>query len=125
MAMQKVVRMSFKQKGVVLPLEKIIPRKQLKQGVKISSRYQRISASIKAVGIVEPLLVFPLDLRKGEYLLLDGHIRPEVLKDLGEAETLCLIATDDEAFTYNHFACVMSSIRTCLRSKKLILADLG
>ncbi len=37
----------------------------------------------------------------GKYLLLDGHLRIEVLKDMGETEVVCLISTDDEAFTYN------------------------
>jgi ParB-like chromosome segregation protein Spo0J len=35
------------------------------------------------------------------YLLLDGHLRIEALKDLGQTEVECLISTDDEAFTYN------------------------
>ena len=35
------------------------------------------------------------------YLLLDGHIRHAVLADAGETEVRCLIALDDEAFTYN------------------------
>jgi hypothetical protein len=33
--------------------------------------------------------------------LVDGHIRYEVLKQLGETLASCLISTDDEAFTYN------------------------
>jgi len=111
MATPKDVRMAFEQEGIVLPLDKILPRKLLKQGVKSTSRYQRIVASIKVVGIVEPLLVFPQDKRKGEYILLDGHLRLEALKDLGETETFCLIATDDEAFTYNHHVCVMNPIQ--------------
>lgn len=111
MAAQKNVRMAFEQKGIVLPLDKILPRKQLKEGAKNTPRYQRIVASIKVVGIVEPLLVFPQDKRKGEYILLDGHFRLEALKDLGESETFCLIATDDEAFTYNHYVCLMTAIQ--------------
>jgi ParB-like chromosome segregation protein Spo0J len=35
------------------------------------------------------------------YLLLDGHIRHAVLADAGETDVRCLIALDDEAFTYN------------------------
>jgi ParB-like chromosome segregation protein Spo0J len=34
-------------------------------------------------------------------MLLDGHVRLAILKDLGQAETRCLVAADDEAFTYN------------------------
>jgi RepB plasmid partitioning protein len=33
--------------------------------------------------------------------LLDGHLRIEVLRDLGQIEVECLVSTDDEAFTYN------------------------
>ncbi len=109
--MPKDVRMAFEQKGIVLPLEKIFPRKQLKEGIKTTPRYQRIVSSIRVIGIVEPLLVYPQNKRKGEYLLVDGHLRLEALKDLGEKETFCLIATDDEAFTYNHYVCVMTAIQ--------------
>jgi ParB-like chromosome segregation protein Spo0J len=38
---------------------------------------------------------------QGRYFLLDGHLRVEVLKDLGIAEVECLVATDDETYTYN------------------------
>jgi hypothetical protein len=35
------------------------------------------------------------------YLLLDGHLRHAALTDAGETDARCLIALDDEAFTYN------------------------
>ena len=38
---------------------------------------------------------------RGAYLLLDGHVRLQILKDFGAQNTMCLIATDDEAFTCN------------------------
>jgi ParB-like chromosome segregation protein Spo0J len=44
-------------------------------------------------------------------LLLDGHLRLEAIKDLGQNEVLCLISTDDEAFTYNHKVSYLSSIQ--------------
>lgn len=34
-------------------------------------------------------------------ILLEGHLRLEVLKALGGTEALYLISTDDEGFTYN------------------------
>ena len=37
----------------------------------------------------------------GVYYLLDGHLRVEALRDIGETEVDCLVSTDDEAFTYN------------------------
>jgi ParB-like chromosome segregation protein Spo0J len=38
---------------------------------------------------------------RGKYLLLDGHARYAILVDAGETEIACLVANDDEAFTYN------------------------
>lgn len=35
------------------------------------------------------------------YFVVDGHLRLEALKELNETDAECLIATDDEAFTYN------------------------
>jgi hypothetical protein len=51
--------------------------------------------------LVEPPVVYADPRRPGTYLLLDGHLRVEVLKERGESEVFCLLATDDEAFTYN------------------------
>ena len=34
-------------------------------------------------------------------MLVDGHLRHAALSDLGNSEAPCLIADDDEAFTYN------------------------
>ena len=33
--------------------------------------------------------------------LLDGHVRVDILAKRGDSEVVCLVATDDEAFTYN------------------------
>lgn len=35
------------------------------------------------------------------YHLLDGHLRLQILRDQGTSAIVCLIATDDEAYTYN------------------------
>jgi len=57
--------------------------------------------SVREVGIIEPLVVFPQGGTSKLYVLLDGHVRLEVLKEIGEETAKCLIATDDEAYTYN------------------------
>lgn len=33
--------------------------------------------------------------------MLDSHVRLDVFKKLGQTEVVCLVATEDEAFTYN------------------------
>jgi len=69
--------------------------------VKQINKYKRIVASIAEVGIVEPLGVAPRQDDFGPYMLVDGHLRNAALIDLGYTTAPCLIADDDEAFTYN------------------------
>jgi ParB-like chromosome segregation protein Spo0J len=75
---------------------KIVPA-----SVKKTPKYAQIVASIGQVGIVEPPVVARDRERPGKYLLLDGHLRIEALKDRGDSHVICLVSTDDEAFTYN------------------------
>jgi hypothetical protein len=56
---------------------------------------------VREIGVVEPLIIFPQKEKAESYLLLDGHLRLEVLKEMGETYANCLIATDDETYTYN------------------------
>ena len=102
MMKRDTVAMAFDPKGIALPLDRILPLKKITAATKQSARYQRIVASIREIGIIEPLVVFPQNGKKRQYVLLDGLLRFEVLKDLGKAETFCLVATEDEAYTYNH-----------------------
>jgi ParB-like chromosome segregation protein Spo0J len=100
--MAKQVRAGFNPRGVTIPVGNILPVKQLKLIVKASQKYHQILSSVREVGIIEPLIVFPQNGNSGTYLLLDGHVRLQVLKDLGQTHAPCLIATDDEAYTYNN-----------------------
>ena len=84
-----------------MPLADILPVRQIKDPQSNIKRYRTIRASIKEVGMIEPLVVYPQKGAPGKYLLLDGHLRSLRLKDLGETEADCIIASDDECFTYN------------------------
>lgn len=92
---------AFAPEGRVLPIRALLPVKKLSASIRTSSKFEQIASSIAEVGLVEPPVVYADPHRPGTYLLLDGHLRVEVLKDRGEAEVFCLLATDDEAFTYN------------------------
>ena len=92
---------AFEETGVRISLDRIQPLRILSDKVRRSSKYAQIAASIAEVGIIEPPIVTRHPVERGRYLLLDGHLRIEVLRDLGAADVCCLIATDDEAFTYN------------------------
>ena len=101
--MPKKVAMAFDPNGMILPITSILPLKQVTPSFKSSEKYKQVLSSVREVGIIEPLVVFPQkDNPSAEmYLLLDGHLRLEILKQIGETNARCLVATDDEAFTYN------------------------
>lgn len=95
------VKVGFEMRKIRLSLAAILPVRQLKDPQKNIRRYKTIRASIMEVGLVEPLVVHPQKGSAETYLLLDGHLRYFALKELGETEAECLIANDDESFTYN------------------------
>jgi ParB-like chromosome segregation protein Spo0J len=95
------VKMAFEPAGQRIPIADIHPLKLVSEAVKQTPKYAQIATSIRELGIIEPPVVARDQSTSGKYLLLDGHSRIEVLKDMGQTEVTCLISTDDEAFTYN------------------------
>ncbi|QEH47018.1 RepB plasmid partition [Aggregatibacter actinomycetemcomitans] len=96
--MPKNITYAFHNELVMLPLDVIISSHPIDNKLEKSVKFQSIFSSIQEIGIIEPLVVYP---DNGQYLLLDGHSRLHALKMLGMTETLCMLATDDEGFTYN------------------------
>ena len=92
---------AFESEVILVPISAILPVKTLRATVKASHKYQQIVASIREIGLVEPPVVARDPQSPGTYLLLDGHLRVEALKDLEQTKVECLVSTDDEAFTYN------------------------
>ena len=92
---------AFLDECVRVEVANILPLKISRPAVKESLKYQQILASIQDVGLVEPPAVTPVPGRGEHYFLLDGHLRIEALKDLGELEVDCLVATDDDTYSYN------------------------
>jgi prepilin-type processing-associated H-X9-DG protein len=123
--MAKQVRIGFDPNGIVVPLCNLLPTKQLKPVVKASQKYRQILASVREVGVIEPLIVFPHNGKTGTYLLLDGHVRLEVLKELGQAHARCLIATDDEAYTFNKRVNRLATIQEHVMILKAIKSGLS
>jgi hypothetical protein len=100
-AVPDAVVQAFDSDCIVLAIESILPVKAMEKTVKSSHKYRQIAASIREIGLVEPPVVIRDTRDANLYLLLDGHIRIEALRDLGQVEVECLVSTDDEAFTYN------------------------
>jgi hypothetical protein len=95
----KTVSIAFERAECVLPVSKIIPQRAVSPEDRQTLKYKMIAQSIKTVGLIEALIVYPKE--AGEYLLLDGHFRLEAVKDLGGRDVRCILSTDDEAYTYN------------------------
>jgi len=96
-----MIAQAFGSDFVVVPIASILPVKAIEKTAKASHKYRQIAASIREIGLVEPPVVIQDTRGTNSYLLLDGHLRIEVLRDLGQTEVECLLSTDDEAFTYN------------------------
>lgn len=95
------VRMAFEDISLRIDLSDILPLRVVSQAIVRSVKYGQIAASIKEVGIIEPPVVVRDSADPDQFLLLDGHIRIDILKRQGETHAVCLVATEDEAFTYN------------------------
>lgn len=94
------LKAAFEFEGITIRLDRLLPTRAIVVQLKQTVKYQALLASIREVGIVEPLSVYPQ--AGGKYLLLDGHARVEALRDLGCIEAPCLIAAQDEGCTYNN-----------------------
>lgn len=96
---------------LTLPLDRILPSRKTPEGLHTSRKFKQIVASMEAVGLIEPLSVGKADKVTGQHILLDGHMRLLALRELGYADAPCLIATDDESYTYNNRINRISSIQ--------------
>lgn len=95
------IPLAFENMSMRIPIAEILPLKQLSPAAVKSVKYSQIAASIMEVGIIEPPVVIRDRHQPDKFHLLDGHIRLDVLAKRGDAEVVCLVATEDEAYTYN------------------------
>ena len=102
--------LGFIPEPLTLPLERILPLRKMSEDILASRKFKQIAASLEAVGLIEPLSVGKPD-KAGQHVLLDGHMRLLALRQLGHTEALCLVATDDESYTYNNRINRISSIQ--------------
>ncbi len=95
------IPLAFENMSLRIPIAEILPLKQLSPAALKSVKYGQIAASIAEVGIIEPPVVIRDRRQPDKFHLLDGHVRLDVLAKRGETEVVCLVATEDEAYTYN------------------------
>jgi hypothetical protein len=84
---------------VTLPTASITEQRECTLAMQRTVCYRQIASSLEHVGLIEPLVVF--EQSDGKFLLIDGNTRFAILKSRGVPEVPCILATDDEAYTYN------------------------
>jgi RepB plasmid partitioning protein/ParB-like nuclease domain len=90
---------AFGSQILTLPLSSIVPQREPTLATKRTACYKQIASSLEHIGLIEPLVV--CEQSQGTFLLVDGNTRFEILKSGGAKEVACILATDDESYTYN------------------------
>jgi hypothetical protein len=94
-----------------IELGKILPLRTITTNMRTSRKYRAIASSMQELGMVEPLVVHPAPNDSATYLLLDGHLRADILRTQGATTVRCLVAKDDESYTYNKHINALSTIQ--------------
>ncbi|NVI08265.1 ParB/RepB/Spo0J family partition protein [Paraburkholderia youngii] len=97
----KSLKVAFESQPVLLQLNALESSRPLPRTATSGKKFLQILASIATIGLVEPLIVVHVEDNEDRFRILDGRLRIEALRRLGVSEAMCLIATDDEAYTYN------------------------
>lgn len=95
------VALGFSLDSLTVPLAKLLPSRKIPEGVETSKKFKQIRSSIEEIGLIEPLSITREIQKTGKHMLLDGHIRLVALRNLGMDDAPCLMAKDDEGYTYN------------------------
>ena len=91
--------------GLDVPVTRLRP---LRERNVTKREYDRIVASIKAVGLIEPLVIFP---EGNDYVILDGAQCYRALVELGVEVVPCILGRQREAFTGNRMVNRVSPIQ--------------
>ena len=103
--------LGFIPEPITVSFDKLLPSRRATEGLMNSRKSKQILSSIDAVGLIEPLTITKPDRASGMHLLLDGHIRMYAMQELGFKDAPCLIAKDDESYTYNNRVNRLSTIQ--------------
>ncbi|WP_414057256.1 plasmid partitioning protein RepB C-terminal domain-containing protein [Pantoea dispersa] len=83
-----------------LNISDLLPTKKMPLNYDRSEKFIQIKCTLKAIGLIEPILIY-IDGDQNEIKILDGHLRVEALKELGEVKVECLVSTVYDTYTPN------------------------
>lgn len=113
------IALGFIPDPLVVPLDKLLPSRKLPENINGTKKYRQIVESLRSIGLIEPLTI-GASTDDGLHILLDGHTRLMAMKELGLIEAQCLIATDDETYTYNNRINRLSTVQEHMMIKRAI-----
>ncbi len=114
------VKLGFLPKPISVALKCLLPSRKPPVTLLTSQKYKQIRSSIVEIGMIEPLSVGPVDRHTGNHLVLDGHTRLIVLLEIGQEAAPCLVATDDESYTYNNRINGLSTVQEHLMIRRAV-----
>jgi ParB-like chromosome segregation protein Spo0J len=89
--------------GVDVPIVRLVPRHERSVN---KTQLKRIEASLRTVGLIEPLIVYP----DGEnFEILDGCLRYRILLEMGVETVPCLVNPKRDGFTANRMVNQLSA----------------
>lgn len=112
--------LGFVPEPITVSFDKLLPCRKLPLGLEGSKKYLQIKASIESIGLIEPLTIGTVDKATGLHVLRDGHIRVHAMKELDFHDAPCLIAIDDESYTYNNRVNRLSTIQEHLMIRRAV-----
>lgn len=114
------VALGFSMEPLSVGLVNILPSRNIPKELNGSRKFKQILSSIKEIGLIEPLSVTPVIKKTEHHMLLDGHVRLVALRDLGFEVAPCLVANDDEGYTYNSRINRLSTIQEHFMNRRAI-----
>lgn len=114
------ITLGFIPEPLSIAFTNLLPSRRLPPNIIESRKFKQIRASIEEIGLIEPLSVTAADPSTGNHVVLDGHLRLLALQDLLLDEAPCLIATDDEGYTYNNCLNRLSTIQEHVMIRRVI-----
>ncbi|MCW2107660.1 UNVERIFIED_ORG: hypothetical protein M2402_004861 [Rahnella aquatilis] len=95
-----MIKCCFSDETVSLNISDLLTTKKLPLNYESSEKFLQIKCTLAAIGLIEPILIY-IDSSNNEIKILDGHLRIEALKDLGESKVECLVSTIYDTYTPN------------------------
>ncbi len=99
-------------RGEDIPIDRLTTLNERKMGKRA---YQKLLASIKTVGLIEPLCVYQ---EGDQYFILDGYLRYKVCLELGVESLPCFVLPDKDAYTCNRYVNQLSPVQEARMLRK-------